>query len=773
MTATRLIRRGLFAAFALPLMLLALPAAAQQIDQIRVEGNRRSEADAVLAVVQSRPDQPLDRERVRDDIRRIFALGFYTDVQVDLSTQGGEQVLTYIVAEKPSVRRVVYQGNDELDDEELGEVVDIRAFGILDLAKVARNADKIRDLYIEKGFFLAEVDYDVLELADNQVDIVFRVTEKEEVTVARIVIVGNEALSDDYIKERIETREGGALSFMTGAGAFQTEAFERDQLRIAQFYYDEGYIQARVGTPRVELGPERRRIFITIPVEEGERYRTGSIDVTGDFLEDKPKDEVMQLVQLEEGEWFSSSKLRETINYISELYKDRGYAYVNVIPDTRLDPAEQTVSLTMQIDKGDKVRIGRIIMLGNTRTRDKVIRREMRLYEGEYYSSSGLKRSERLINRLGYFETVTLKTTRGVDDATMDIIVEVKEKATGTFQIGAGFSSIESFVAQAQIAQNNLFGRGQTLSLQAQLSSLRSIANIQFADDYFLDTKVRFATNVYRYENTYQDFVRTSLGGDVTLGYPLTDDWSTAVTYTLEEVGLEAGGYDTRSTNRLLSANLDSEGITSSLRFSLFYDTRNNRLFPSAGVFASGSVENANEYLLSENLFTRYTLLGRYYYDIGFGIVAKVNARWGMIVSPDPNGPPLFERYFVGGPLSVRGFERQSLGGQEKTPLLAQPDPQFYEPNTGGTEQLIVNLEVEFPIFEKVGIRGVAFVDGGNAFRREDPYLDKLDSLRYAWGFGVRWFSPIGPLRFEWGFPFSPREDEQDSVFEFSIGNFF
>ncbi len=768
-------RRGLvIAVVLLGLLTLAGPALAQVVDEIRVQGNRRSEADAILRVIGQRPGQPLDRDQIRRDIARVFRLGFYTDVKVDLSTLEGKQVLTFVVAEKPSVRQVRYVGNDELDEDELGEVVDIRPFGILDLAKVARNADKIRDLYIEKGFFLAEVDWDILELRDNQVDVLFRIVEKEEVTVARMVIVGNEALTDEFIKERIETREGDALSFMTGAGAFQNEAFERDQLRIAQFYYDQGYIKARVGQPRVELSPDRARLFITIPVEEGERYRTAEVDVVGDFLEEHPKEQVMTLVALEPGEWFSSTQLRMTIDAVGELYKDEGYAYVNVTPDTRVDEEDKTVALTISVQKGEKVRIGRISMVGNTRTRDKVIRREMRLYEGEYYSSSGLKRSERLINRLGFFETVTIRTMRGADDGLMDIVVEVKEKPTGTFQIGAGFSSIESFVAQAQISQNNLFGRGQTLSLQAQLSSLRSIANVQFADDYFLDSRVRFATNLYRYETSYEDFTRESLGGDITFGYPLTDDWSVAATYTLEEVSVSEGGYG-GSGGGVRIHNLYGRGITSSLKGSLFYDTRNNRLFPSAGIYAAGSVEHADEIFLSENEFTRYTLIGRYYYDLGLGIVAKVNGKWGLITSPDPRGVPLFERFFVGGPLSVRGFRRLTLGPEIDVPASAEPDAPNRNPavNIGGTEQFIVNLELEFPIFERVGIRGVGFIDGGNAFDRAEPYLDKLTGLRYAWGFGIRWFSPIGPLRFEWGFPFAPRGDEEESVFEFSIGNFF
>ena len=751
-------------------------AAAQEADQVidlvRVDGNRRSEADAILGVVQSRQGTVLDRARVRNDIKAIFLLGFYTDVQVDLSWADGKRVLTFVVVEKPSVRNVIYEGNEELDDEDLGEVIDIRAYGILDLAKVNRNAEKIHDLYTEKGYFLAEVDWEVIDLPDNQVDVLFKVREKQEVKVARITIVGNRQISDAFIKEHIETREGGFLSFLTGAGSFQSEAFQRDQLRVNQFYYDEGYIKARTGTPKVELSPDRSELFLTIPVEEGERYRTGEVDVTGDFLADHPKDEVVGLVRLKKGEWFSSSQLRDTINGIGELYKDEGYAYVNIVPNTLVDDQKRVVDLSVDIAKGNKVRIGRIRVQGNTRTRDKVIRREMRIYEGEYYSSSGLKRSERLITRLGFFETVNITTSRGADEGTMDVVVDVKEKPTGTFQIGAGFSSIESFVAQAQIAQNNLFGRGQSLSLQATLSSIRTIANVRFADDYFLDTSLRFATNVYRFETNFEDFTRQSLGGDLTLGYPLGDDWSVAVTYTLEQVDVSLGGFGSSRTSVPI-ANLFSNGLTSSARLSLYYDTRNNRLFPSSGIFASASAEDASEYLGSENLFNRYELRGRYYYDLGLDITLKLNAQWGLITSPLRTGVPIFERFFVGGPLTVRGFRRNTLGPTIDVPDGARPDSGTEAFNIGGTEQLIGNVEVEFPIFQKVGIRGVLFMDGGNAFDRRDPWSDELDQLRFAWGFGIRWFSPIGPLRFEWGFPFAPEEGEESSVFDFSIGNFF
>lgn len=741
------------------------------VDELRVQGNRRSEADAILERITTRPGQPLNRRTLQADIRTIFRLGFYRDIQVDLSEEGGKSVLTFVVDEKPSVRKVLYDGNEELDDEELGEVVDIRGFSILDQAKVNRNAEKLKDLYTEKGYFLADVDWEIVPLENNEVDVVFHVVEKKEVKVARVAIVGNDALSDNDIKQFLETREEGFFSGLSGAGSFKSEAFERDLLRVNQLYYDRGYITARVGEPKVELTPDRARLYITIPIEEGERFKTGDIDVTGDFLESHPKEAVMQLVALTTDEWFSSSQLRKTINDIGEIYKDEGYAYVNIVPNTRVDPDTRRVNLTVDIEKGEKVRFGRITVVGNTRTRDKAIRREMRIYEGEYYSSTGIKRSKALITRLGYFETVEITTRPRRDDNTMDVVVEVKEKPTGTFQVGAGFSSIESFVAQAQISQENLFGRGQSLSFQATLSRLRSIVNLRFADNYFMDTRVRFAANVYRFETNYQNFTRRSLGGNLTLGYPLGDDWSVAGTYTLEYVEVDSGGFGRRNVPTI--ANLFSNGRTSSVRLSLFYDTRNNRRFPSKGWFNTASVEHATGALLSENRFTRYRLRGRYYYDLGFNIVLKANAEWGAITSPQARGVPIFERFFLGGPLSMRGFQINSLGPSIPVLDSVRPDSGTVSQNIGGTEQLQVNTELEFPILQKVQIRGVAFIDAGNAFRLEDGYSDKLDQLRFNWGFGIRWFSPIGPLRFEWGFPFNARGDEDSSVFNFSIGNFF
>jgi len=742
------------------------------VDEVRVEGTRRSEPDSVKRVLRQKEGAPLSPRMLREDIKRIYKLGLYRDVQADLKEVEDRFVLRYIVSEKRSVKQVRYEGNDELSEEDIEEVVDIKPYSILDLPEVNRNAEKIKELYIEKGFFLAEVTWDIIDLEDNQADVIFRVTERDEIKVAQIQIIGNSALSDSYLKERLETREESALSFLTDAGKFSNAAFERDQMRLTQLYYDQGYMQAVVSQPTVLMSPDRTKLYITIRVDEGPRFKVGLLSVSGELL--RPREELESLLNMTQGDWFSSTKIREAMEALGNLYKDDGYAYANIIPNTQFLESEQSIDLDFEIRKGPKVKIGRIEIVGNTTTRDKVIRREMRIAEGDEYSSALIKRSEMLINRLGFFEFAKIESARSADPAVMDLLIKVKEKPTGTFQVGAGFSSIENFVGQAQIAQNNLLGRGQNLGLQATFSSLRTMANLSFSDNYFLDSRWQFSANIYRFDNNYFNFVRRSLGGNLTLGYPITDDISVSGTYKIEEVSATEGGFGQVSGGgQVTPARLFRNGFTSSFRLSAFYDTRNNRLFPSKGQFISASVEEANALFGSTNEFTRYDIRHRIYFDLTHNMVLKSNVNWGMVVSPTPVGVPIFERYFIGGPMSVRGFFRNSLGPMIGTPLSATPSAPTTNFTIGGTEQLIFNLEYEFPVFQQVGIRGVTFIDGGNAFDRSISYEDKLDQFRYAWGFGIRWFSPIGPLRFEWGFPFSPQAGERDSVFEFSIGNFF
>ncbi len=483
---------------------------------------------------------------------------------------------------------------------------------------------------------------------------------------------------------------------------------------------------------------------------------------------------------------------------------DRGYAYANVLPLTKPIPGKDQIQLIFEIERGKKAYFERINVRGNSKTRDKVIRREMKIAEGELFNNTNLEISKRRINALGFFEKVDVSTKRGSSDEFVEVNVEVSERPTGTFQIGAGFSSVENFIAQAQISQNNLFGRGQTLTLQAQLSSLRQLFLVRFVEPYFLDTSWTFAFDLYNQSRAFGGFSRNAKGGDLTWGYPLSYEARAFLTYKLEDVNIITGtrgfadfGAVREPIEATDVANLYRGGVTSSLRASLSWDSRNNRLFTTEGWYHTIFAEWADEYTASENVFLRYGGFTRYYKELGGPFVLHTNAEVGLTTSRDSLGVPIAERYLIGGIFDVRGFRPRSLG-----PVLSTgrspDDPQRAIP-LGGNLQIILNSEIEFPLFKRVGISGVVFFDMGNAYNLEDRYCSGLERVREAEslkfdpcfrfpdslisgirksvGFGFRWFSPIGPLRFEWGIPLDRQirpdgQAEEPLVFEFTIGNF-
>jgi outer membrane protein insertion porin family len=423
-----------------------------------------------------------------------------------------------------------------------------------------------------------------------------------------------------------------------------------------------------------------------------------------------------------------------------------------------------------------------------------VIRRELRIYEGERFSGTGLRQSRQRVNALGFFETAEITTKPGSTDDKVIAVVEVKERPTGTFQIGAGFSSYENFILTGQISQQNFFGWGQTLSLQVQWSRIRQLYQIQFVEPYFLDTRWTFAFDLYRSEGIYTTFTREATGGSVTWGYELSglapwwsfarrlEDMRLFATYTNENVDVTAVEAPT------IVDDLFTSGTTSSVRLSLQWDKRDNRLFPTSGFFLAASSEVAPPLLAPEslfgdavNLFTRYSFDARYYQPVWRGIVARGKLTLGLIRDWDANHPvPISERFFVGGINSVRGYRFLSIAPRRSVRVLDTPDSPSELITVGGDKQAVVNLELEFPLFPEAGIRGVAFMDMGNAFAKgqySDPEVSL--SLYKSVGFGIRWISPIGPLRFEWGFPLNRRTDPAGDVvdepvdFQFTIGNFF
>ena len=792
----------------------------RRIREIRVEGARRVEEDDIQATMQLRRSIPCTDEEVARGARALWELGYFDDIAIEAEPVGNEIELIIHVRERPAIARVVFEGNDNVDEEDIDEKVSLREGGILSIPDVQSQIVKIRDLYAEEGYFLARIDYEIhrLENDNNEVEVRFQIHEGEEVLIRRIRFVGNHHLPDDELNDIMQTSEEGFFTFLQDNAHYDEDAFSEDVNRLRAWYYDKGYLMVRVGTPRIELTPDREHIDITIPITEGNRFRVGEIQVRevderGNEVEPL-EDDLRSRIELNAGDWFSSTQIRLGLDSITRVYQDEGYALAEVNPEIQQDAERRIVSLNIGIVRGPPVRIERINIRGNSKTRDRVIRREMLILEGDLYNKTAIERSQARINALGYFERVDLSEESGSQPNRMVINIEIAERATGQFQVGAGFSSLELFLLTAQIQQQNLFGRGQTFALQLQLSSIRQNIDLRFLEPWFLDTQWSLGVDFFNRFQQFRDFTQHNLGAGTQFGHPIVDRrFRFSLGYRVERVRIGArtgglfqsgGGGDLfDSYRRVPLANLFRDGLTSSLRFSLSWDSRDNRLFPSDGFYSVYSVELAERFLGSDQVFIRHTGFFRFYKKIAeLGgpqrpLIFKVNTQFGLINSRLPQGVPFYERFTLGGIFNVRGYAFQSLGPRASIPRST--DPNATPPPAGGglgegvairgNFQLFYQAELEFPILPEIGIRGVVFSDGGNVWNLEDPLCEApetasndrstnpcgidLRGMRFSWGFGIRWFSPLGPLRFEWGIPFGRRRHEDKIRFEFNIGNSF
>jgi len=778
------------------------------IARIVVTGNRRITEDDVLAYLRQRAGQAFSPSALTQDVRELYGSGFFEDIEVDLERSDRGVVLRFVLRERPTVSKVEFVGNAEVDADDFKEEVEVKAGTVLSQPAVRRTVQKIRDKYAEKGYFLSEVESEIVPQRSNEVLIRFHIKEHQQVSVRRITFIGNDHISNEELRGTMFTGNAGFFAFGSG-GPFRQDAFERDMAVISALYYDRGYLSVSLSTPRVMLTPDMAGIEVSVTIDEGPRYKIRQLRVFERGIDGREVDPIggrrnlRMMVRANTGDYFNRAALLEDLQSIRTLYRDNGYANVEATPQTNVDPDTHEVDVIVPVERGPLVHFERIEVRGNSKTRDKVIRREMEIFEGDAFHESKLEKSRRRITALGYFERVDVSTEQGSAPDKMNVYVEVTEKPTGTFQIGAGFSSLENFIATAQIQQANLFGNGQSLAVQAQVSGIRQLVDIRLYEPYFLDSKFSASINLYTQLRIYTDFAQTSTGGSLTYGYPLVEpEFTASLTYTAENdivstqttSTLFGTGNPVSVFNRLPLANLFNDGFTSSFRPGLVYDTRDNRLFPTKGIYLFGSAELAAAAFGSTNRFLRYRVMGRFYYPLFAGLVLKLNTEFGLVTSPSDLGVPIFARFFLGGIMDVRGFRYRTIGPRVGLTQSTDPNsaPITNGANIGGNLMYFQNLELEIPIVESVGVRGVVFTDLGNAWNLEDNYcrtggvsveysaispcfngISSLANVRASWGFGIRWFSPLGPLRFEWGFPFSPLPYEEHSVFEFTIGNFF
>lgn len=759
------------------------------VGDIVVEGNRKIETDAVRARLVTKQGEPYSTEKIRQDVEALFRSGYFYDVIVSREIRGDQVVLTYGIVEKPSITEVVFQGNSEVETADLQEAAAIRAYEILDMNKVREATEKIQKAYEDKGFFLARITPKVEPVVEGEsARVIFEIQENEKVKVKRITFLGNRNIRDGKLKGVMQTQEGGFFSFLSGSGAYKQDAFDRDVQVLNYVYFNEGYVQVRIDRPQVYVTPDKKGIYITIRVEEGDRFKVGTVDFAGDLLFDR--DDLFNSAEIDEADWYAHETLLKDLRTFQAKYGDLGYAYANIIPRTRIREKDKEVDITFEIDKGNKVYFGKINVVGNTKTRDKVVRRELLIKEGELYNETRRRDSVANVQRLGYFEEVVFNSRTPTDNPDlMDIDIVVKERNTGSIQVGAGYSTYSNFIFNGQVNQINLFGRGQKLGVSVDLSSKQSLFNLNFTEPYFLDTEWLLGVDAYQSDRKVLEYTEVKKGGALRVGHPLAPFLRGSLRYKLDETEIDLDDiYGDRDLFPVETAN----GLTSSLTATLEYDKRNDRFAPTSGVYSSASLEYAG--LGGDKEYTKGFFTGRYYKKVFWEFVFRNNLTYGFIRSNNPGqDPPYNELFLLGGANSLRGFDWFRVGRRKisqklvdcytRAPGLGDGDgcpggsAQGLSPEQarekanvpfGGTQQLFYQAELEFPLIAEAGIKGVVFYDVGQA---EDAL--QMGEFRHDVGFGFRWFSPIGPLRFEWGFPLNRREDERALNFQFAIGSPF
>ncbi len=734
---------------------LSQPDDGSGIKSIAIRGNKKIEADAIIAKLKSKVGDSLSKERIAEDIRALHNLGYFDDIQADYS----DRVLTFIVKEHPTVVKIDFEGNDQIASKDLKEVIKLKEYAILDITKVKEDVAAIQKHYEDKGFYLARVSYDVQKSdKKDEVNLIYRVNDFEKVRIKKITFLNNKKFSDQKLKDIMRsTKEGSFFSWLTSSGSFKESAFKQDLQMIRYFYANEGYVKAQVDTPVVTVSEDKKSLFISIRIEEGEQYKVGDIDFGGDLL--FTKDELSKDLHLIKGETFSISGRNDDIQLLTEKYQDLGYAFVNVNPRANIRDDEKVVDIRYDFEKGELAHFGQINILGNAKTRDKVIRRELRVHEGELYNGSRLRISKERVERLGFFgqgEVVVNSVTRKDNPSIVDLEISIKERSTGTVSLGMGYGSLQGFFMTTTVAENNLFGRGQNLSLQGQYSAnrLSRSLSISFTEPYFLDTLWSAGTDIFYVVSPIPNrYLTLRSGGAVRFGYPIVDDLYISNTYKFEHLRL-----DDIQLARDPELNFsDDIGNLSSMQLGLAYDRRNNRFETTKGYYSAATGELGG--LGANKHFAK--LLGdvRFYHPIAWGLVFRTKAELGHIFQTreDKNIPPA-EKFYLGGPNNLKGYNQLSVS----------PRSRFGSP-LGAKSQWNYIAEVEMPLVKEAGLKFVTFFDAGSATSSFNDLFASTE-IRKDVGFGLRWFSPIGPLRFEWGFPLNPRPFDDPYVFQFFIG---
>jgi len=724
-----------------------------QVDSVHVAGNRRIEKAAILAVVGTQPGDRLDLDKLDQDLRDIYKMGFFKDVTMDVSDGPAGKVITFNVVEKPSVGKIAFVGNEEFDDEDLQKELGINLYSILDFNAVKQSVNRLNDFYKEKGYYNVEIKETTETLPNNEVLLKYTIAENDKVYILKIEFQGNKAYDDDQLRDIMETGTKWFLSWITKAGILDKKKLEFDAHKITSFYHNHGYIKAKVGEPKVSYDDEIKGLVVSIDIHEGERYEVNQVNVAGDLIE--PADKLLANVNIGKEKVFNRETVREDMIRLQDIYANQGYAYSEISPIIKEDDETHTADVTYQISKGPKVRFERITITGNQHTRDKVIRRELKVIEGDYFSGQGLKRSTENLRRLGFFEDVQFHTKKGSRDDLMDLNVDVKEKGTRTFSVGAGYSSAYSAFVTFEVADENFMGYGQRLSASARIGGKNTEFDIRFLEPWLFDTRLSFGADIYKFRQEYTDYTRASYGTRISLGAPLYLDYTRiTLMYGFDHANIS----DVADAASQILKDMTGDNVTSSLTVFLKRDSRDQIFNTTRGSINEVSVQYAGGFLSGDEQFTKYRGRTAWFFPLFWDTVFMVQGRAGYI--EDRGKLSTYQKFFLGGINTVRGYDYNTV-----SPI----DPATGD-YIGGEKVMVFNLEYGFPLLKEQGVTGVVFFDAGNVWTSQSSDAYNFSGLMKSVGAGVRWYSPLGPLRLEYGWKLDKDEDEGAGKWEFSIG---
>ncbi|MFQ5882145.1 MAG: outer membrane protein assembly factor BamA [Candidatus Methylomirabilales bacterium] len=727
------------------------------VKQIDIRGNQRVESDAIRQRIQTRVDDRFSPEQIRGDVERLFQMGFFDDVMVEAEELEGGLRLIYVVKEKPIIRSIRIDGAEEIQEEDIQDRIDIAEGTIFNPPTVGRNADKIRRFYEEEGFYTAQVAGRFEKISDREADVVFEIQEGARFFVRDIKFVGNKGLKDGKIGDVMATKERFFIPLIR-PGILKRSDLEQDVERVKALYLDHGYLQVKVAEPEIHVDKKANRLDIVIRIEEGPQFQVGKVEVVGSKLF-SPEDLLADL-KLPKEKVFSRDVLRKDMVTLTERYSEQGYIFADIAPVTRVRSGEKIVDVTLEISEGIKTFVQRIEIRGNTKTRDKVVRRQLEIAEGDIYNGKLLQEARAALRRLGYFEEVKVGTSRGSAPDQLLLAIDVKERPTGRLGLGGGFSTSGGAIGSIFLSEDNLLGLGKQISLSGTIGSVTSLATFRYDDPFFLDSDYSFSLNIFDRISTFSDFDEERRGGEIGFGRRILKHNSVSLGYLYESV--EISDVDVSASSALREE--EGTSTTSSVNLAVSRDTRDDPSQPIQGYRVSLNNELAGGPLGADNDFYKIALDARYHLPLleEKEILGMIRARGGFVETyGDSSRVPLQERFFLGGANSFRGSPFRKFSPRD--PVTGD--------RIGGNKFALLTTEVGFPILKEfVDLRGVLFFDTADVVADGESF--DLD-LEYAYGVGLGLVTPFGPVRVDLAYNPDPRTDDENVLIHFNLGRSF